>query len=178
MWYLYLKSIHVIFMVTWFAGMFYMVRLLIYFAEAQSRKIEERAILLPQYNLMMKRLWYMITWPGMIITAIFGVWMIYLNWTLLYTFWFQLKIFLLVGLISYHLYTEYLLRQANHNRLVMGSEALRLYNEIATLFLFAIVLLAVVKSSLNMLYGLFFLVGLGILLAILVRLYRNYRNKK
>lgn len=178
MWYLYLKSMHIIFMVTWFAGMFYMVRLLIYFAEAQSRNIEERAILLPQYKLMMKRLWYMITWPGMVLTTLFGIWMIYINWTLLYTFWFQLKIFLLVGLIGYHLYTEYLLQQANRNRLVMGSEALRLYNEIATLFLFAIVLLAVVKNSLNMLYGFIFLVGLGILLGILIKLYKNHRNKK
>lgn len=178
MLYLYLKAIHIIFMVTWFAGLFYMPRLLIYYAEAMEKPTQEKMILLPQYTMMMKRLWYMITWPGMIITLIFGVSMLVVNWSLLLMFWFQLKLVLLLGLFGYHFYTGHLLKQVKEHNLKMTSEQLRMYNEIATLFLFAIVLLAVVKNSLNMFLALVFLIALGVLLSFLIKLYKNYRLKK
>lgn len=176
MLYLYMKAIHISFMVTWFAGLFYMVRLFIYYAEAQTKPTADKSVLIPQYIIMMKRLWYMITWPGMILTLIFGIILIYLNSTLLLTFWFWVKLILLAGLFTYHGYSHYLFLQCLKHKLKMSSEHLRFYNEIATLFLFAIVLLAILKNTLSMLEGFVFLIALGILLAVLIRLYRKYRQ--
>ena len=70
----YLKALHIIFVVTWFAGLFYIVRLFIYHSEAESKPEPERSILQKQYKLMEKRLWYGITWPSMILTITFGSW--------------------------------------------------------------------------------------------------------
>jgi len=70
--YSYIKALHIIFVVTWFAGLFYIVRLFIYFAEAQEKPEPERSILQNQFRIMQKRLWYGITWPSAILTLIFG----------------------------------------------------------------------------------------------------------
>src|ERR1043165_9380448 len=71
---LYLKAIHIIFIVTWFAGMFYIVRLFIYNTEANAKAEPERSILQKQFNVMIRRLWFGITWPSAIITLIIGPW--------------------------------------------------------------------------------------------------------
>jgi len=70
--YFYLKALHIIFIVTWFAGLFYIVRLFIYHTEAQDEEEVARIILQKQYKIMSKRLWYGITWPSAILTAILG----------------------------------------------------------------------------------------------------------
>jgi len=71
-----IKALHIIFVVTWFAGLFYVVRLFVYQAEAKDKPDNERAVLEPQYKLMAKRLWYGITWPSMILAITFGTWML------------------------------------------------------------------------------------------------------
>jgi putative membrane protein len=72
-YYLYAKSLHIIFITTWFAGLFYIVRLFIYFKEAEENKSSGQDILQKQYRIMIKRLWYMITWPSAILATIFAV---------------------------------------------------------------------------------------------------------
>jgi putative membrane protein len=73
--YFYIKALHIIFIVTWFSGLFYIVRLFVYSAEANLKAEPERTILLNQFGIMQKRLWYGITWPSAILTFIFGTWM-------------------------------------------------------------------------------------------------------
>ena len=73
--YLYVKAIHIIFMVTWFAGLFYMPRLFIYQAEAEAKEEPAKSAVQDQLGIMAKRLWYGITWPSAVLTLIFGTWM-------------------------------------------------------------------------------------------------------
>ena len=70
--YLYIKSLHIIFMVCWFAGIFYLVRLMIYFKESEEKELNSRKILQDQYTIMTKRLLYFITWPACFLTFLFG----------------------------------------------------------------------------------------------------------
>src|ERR1043166_623958 len=99
MQYDYVKAIHIIFIVTWFAALFYMVRLFIYNAEAQKKEEVERKILSGQFIIMQKRLWYIIGWPGMIGSLIFGLWMIFMNPILLTLPWMWLKLIAVALLI-------------------------------------------------------------------------------
>ena len=78
-WFGYFKALHLIFMVSWFAGLFYMVRLFVYFAESESNHNENSNIFKSQYLLMQKRLWSIIAWPAMILTLIFGFSMLYIQ---------------------------------------------------------------------------------------------------
>src|ERR1035441_1745460 len=71
-WFLYLKATHIVFVVTWFAGLFYIPRLFIYHTEAQEKPEPEKTILSNQFKIMTKRLWYGITWPSMVLTYILG----------------------------------------------------------------------------------------------------------
>ena len=83
MFYLYLKALHIIFVVCWFSGLFYIVRLFVYYAEAQLKPEIEKEILSKQYQLMTNRLWFIITFPAAILSTLFGIWMLIENPALL-----------------------------------------------------------------------------------------------
>src|SRR5690554_2960006 len=85
--YLYLKALHIIFVVCWFAGLFYIVRLFVYYAEAQQKTALEKEILSKQYQIMTHRLWFIITYPAAVLATIFGVWMLIENPALLKMPW-------------------------------------------------------------------------------------------
>ena len=89
---LYVLAFHIIFVVTWFAGLFYIVRLFIYHAEAEKKTEPERSILQKQYKLMEKRLWYGITWPSMLGTYILGGWLLYESYGINMPAWLLLKL--------------------------------------------------------------------------------------
>src|SRR5437660_9349628 len=77
----YIKSLHIIFVVTWFSGLFYIVRLFIYATEANDKPEPDRSVLVKQFLVMMRRLWYGITWPSAVLTLIFGLYtLFYGNW--------------------------------------------------------------------------------------------------
>src|SRR3982074_3758530 len=99
--YLYIKSLHIIFIVTWFSGMFYIVRLLIYNTEAGEKNEPEKSILQNQFSIMIRRLWLGVTWPSAVLTLIFGIWI----WSLLGSLpgWLALKLIFVGGLYLYHL---------------------------------------------------------------------------
>lgn len=174
----YILALHIIFIVTWFAGLFYMVRLFIYNREAEDMEEPRRSILQKQYGVMIKRLWLIITWPSAILTLIFGPWMF-----VLYVGggkvpgWLWVKLCFVAGLYSYHLLLNRIYRQQMSGRFVYSSTRLRIWNEVATLFLFAIVFLAVLKNSLHMLRGLGALVVLAVVLMIAIKLYKRAREK-
>jgi len=173
--YLYVKSLHIIFIVTWFSGMFYIVRLFIYNTEAGEKNEPEKSILQNQFSIMIRRLWLGITWPSAILTLIFGLWL----WKL-YGFlpqWLLIKLILVVGLYLYHFSLNAIFRQQKKGIFNYSSQQLRIWNEVATIFLVAIVMLAVVKQQISLVWGMVGLVLLIILLMSAIRVYKLLRKK-
>lgn len=180
MGYFVAKALHVVGFVSWFAGLFYMVRLFIYDVETDAREPEARRILHDQLRVMQRRLWYAITWPGMVITLIFGTWMVTQRvlGDIPLGGWLHLKLVLVAGLVGYHLYCGRIRKQLAAGTCRWSSQGLRMWNEVATLFLVAIVFLAVMKDALDMLWGLIGLVAFAVTLMIAIRMYRRARTRK
>ena len=174
--YFYIKALHIIFIVTWFAGLFYMPRLLIYNTEATEKEEPIRTALHEQFMVMIKRLWYIITWPSAVLTLIFGG----TTWWLMGNLpnWLLVKLFFVVGLYIYHFTLHIIIQQQKKGVFKYTSQQLRIWNEIATIFLVAIVMLAVVKQALSFLWALAGLVAFIILLMSAVKIYKTVRMKK
>jgi len=173
------KALHIIFVVSWFAGLFYMVRLFIYHTEAQNRDETERRILSEQFELMEKKLWWIITTPAMVLTLVFGTWMILLNAEYyLSQGWMHLKLAFVVVLLVYHFLCQKIMNDLLKGRFNWTSNGLRIWNEVATLILVAVVFLVVMKDSLNWIKGTvgFFAVAIGLMLGI--KLYKRLRVKQ
>ena len=105
-YYNYFKALHLIFVITWFAGLFYIPRLFIYHIEAQEKDLPERAILSEQLKMMAKRLWYIITWPSAILATLFAGVLLYLLPAWLSQDWMLIKLSFVVLLVVYHLKTH------------------------------------------------------------------------
>jgi putative membrane protein len=173
--YFYLKALHLVGVVTWFSGLFYAGRLLIYMREAQDFVEPNRSILTDQLQLMLRRLWFGIAWPSAIFTLVVGFWLLsrygsFPNWLLL-------KLGLLVGLYAYHLSIHRIRRQQVERDFRHSALALRIWNEVPTLFLVSIVFLAVVKDGLGIGAGLVGLLVLVFLLAAGLVIYRRVRER-
>ena len=177
MLYLYLKSIHIIFVVSWMAGLFYIVRLFVYHVEANARPEQERLILQTQFELLQKRLWYIITTPAMVLTILAGAGMIFVNPTLLYVNWMQVKLAFVLGLLFYHFKCQNIISQLKQGVFSWNSTQLRIWNELATIFLVAIVFTVVLKSAIDWIYGLIGLILFAIIIMSAVRIYKYYRAK-
>lgn len=174
----YLVALHIIFIVTWFAGLFYIVRLFVYHAEAEEKPEPERGILRRQYKIMEKRLWYGITWPSMVITLGLGSWLALLNFSAYITQpWFILKMCFVGVLVLYHLQNHLLFEKFQKADKAWSSFRLRIWNEVATLLLFAIVFLVVPKSDSGWVWMGIGLVALAALLYFGVQLYKKNREK-
>jgi len=173
--YNYIKALHIIFVVNWFAGLFYMVRLFIYTTEAYQKEEPAKSILTQQLLIMQRKLWFIITWPSAVGTTIFGLWMIIQNTVLLTQPWMWLKL-IFVGLLwLYHLQCHFIYKQQLAGIYKQSSFKLRLFNEGGTVLLVAIVFLVVVKSSSGLVWG---MLGLFIFAALLmggVYLYKKQR---
>jgi protoporphyrinogen IX oxidase len=177
---LYLKAIHIIFVVTWFAGLFYIVRLFIYHTEANDNPELERDILQRQYKIMEKRLWYGITWPSLVLTWIIGLCLIYFGpWFQSFHLqgWLHLKLSLVVLLSIYHLYCGKLLNEINKGYFRFSSNQLRIFNEVATLFLVAIVFVVVLKSAMDVAWGIAGLLLFAIVLLLAIKIYKLLRKE-
>lgn len=176
---LYIKALHIIFVVTWFAGLFYIVRLFIYHVEAEDKEENAKAILQEQYKLMSKRLWYGITWPSAILTAFFAGWLLITNFGYyLSQPWMHVKLTFVVALYVYHFMCHRLYVQLQKNEIKYSSFKLRIWNEVATIFLFAIVFLVVLKESMSWIWGVVGIVLFGVLLMLAIRAYKKMRDKK
>jgi putative membrane protein len=174
--YFYTKALHIIFIVTWFSGLFYIVRLFIYNTEAAEKEEPEKSILQKQFSIMIKRLWLGITWPSAILTLIFGPLMWYqLNHL---PQWLMIKLLFVAGLYVYHFTLHQLYRQQMKGIFKYSSTQLRIWNEVATIFLIAIVMLAAVKQSLSFLWGLIGLIGVVVILMSTIKIYKTLRTKK
>lgn len=178
MLYLYAKAIHVIFVICWMAGLFYMPRLFVYHTEAKQKSDVEYQVLHRQFVIMENRLWWVITTPAMYITVFSALTMLYINPALLSTGWMQIKLCFVAALIVYHFISQRLMHQLRDEQCNWTSTQFRLWNEVSTLILFAIVFLVILKSALGWVFGVLGIFGLGILLMILVKLYKKYRKNK
>nr|MBS0037901.1 CopD family protein [Saprospiraceae bacterium] len=172
--YLYLKALHLIFVVTWFSGMFYLCRLFIYNREANDQPQPEKDILQRQFTLMSKRLLYGITWPSAVLTFVFGLWL----WWIYFSFplWLNIKLYLVGLLFMYHLSLHFIYLQQKNKNFKYSSNQLRIWNEVATLFLVTIVMLAVVKQNISLVYGIVGLIALMVILMGAIKIYRRLRN--
>lgn len=176
-YYFYFKAFHLIFVITWFAGLFYIPRLFVYQIEAFHKPSPDKEILGKQLKLMAKRLWFIITWPSAILALLFGLILFYLNPTLLYMDWMQVKIGFILILFVYHLITHKYYKQLQIDKVVKTSSFMRIWNEGATFILFAVIFLVILKSAINWIWGIVGIFVLGLLIMLGFKMYKNFRNK-
>lgn len=174
--YLYLKALHIIFIVTWFAGLFYMPRLFIYNTEAGEQPESARTVLRNQFSIMMRRLWYGITWPSAILTLILGgvTW----YWLGVTPGWLLVKLAFVAGLYMYHFTLHVIFLQEIKGIFRYSSQQLRLWNEVATIFLVAIVMLVVVRQNMSLVWGVGGLILFVIILLSAIKVYKLVRERK
>ncbi|MGI4751166.1 MAG: protoporphyrinogen oxidase HemJ [Janthinobacterium lividum] len=175
--YLYLKAIHIIFVVSWMAGLFYVVRLFIYHTEAQDRVEVEKKVLSDQFEIIEKKLFSIITTPAMILTLLAGIAIVYINPDLLKQSWLHVKLGFVVGLIIYHFVCQNMMQQMRKGIYKFTSTQLRIWNEVATILLFAIVFLAVLKNALSWIFGVIGLLVFSFIIMSAVKIYKYYRLK-
>ncbi|GAL65198.1 CopD family protein [Jejuia pallidilutea] len=175
--YFYLKAFHLIFVITWFAGLFYIPRLFVYQIEAFQKPSPDKEILGKQLKLMAKRLWFIITWPSAILALVFGLSLFYINPALFYLPWMQVKIGFILLLFIYHLKTHQYYKQLQNDEVKKTSSYMRIWNEGATFILFAVIFLVILKSAINWIWGIIGIVVLGILIMLGFKLYKNFREK-
>ena len=176
-YYNYIKAFHLIFVITWFAGLFYIPRLFVYQIEAFHKPSPEKEILGKQLKLMAKRLWYIITWPSAILAIFFALLLLHLRPFLLELSWMQVKLGFVVLLIIYHLKTHIYFKQLQVDNVRKTSNFMRLWNEGATFILFAVIFLVLVKSAINWIFGVIGILVLGILLMLGFKVYKSIRDK-
>lgn len=172
--FLYIKAIHIVFVVTWFAGLFYLPRLMVYTAEANATDEPARGILIKQYLLMQKRLLYGITWPSAILTLILGTRLL-----MLYPLenWLIVKLCFVLLLYFFHVSLQYIFNQQRKGIFQYSGQQLRMWNEVPTVILIAVVFLVILKSTIAMGWGLLGLFLLIVMLMLSIRLYKKFRQK-
>ena len=176
-YYNYIKALHLIFVITWFAGLFYIPRLFIYHIEAWAKPSPEKEILANQLKLMTKRLWYIITWPSAILCTVFAIWLLYLMPGWLEQGWMHVKLGFVLLLFVYHGKCHQIFKQLQRDEVKYTSRFMRIWNEAATLILFAVVFLVILKNAFNWIYGVVGIIVLAILLMLGIRLYKRIRDK-
>ena len=173
--YFYIKALHIIFIVTWFSGIFYIVRLFIYNTEAQDKTEPEKEILTRQFTIMIRRLWFGITWPSAVLTLIFGIWMAtYFNPI---PQWLWIKLSFVLLLYIYHFTLHKIFADEMKGLFFYSSGQLRIWNEVATILLVAIVMLVTVKQTLSWVWGIAGLMVFIVLLMSAIKIYKLIRKK-
>ncbi|MFP4844667.1 CopD family protein [Winogradskyella sp. PE311] len=173
----YIKSLHLIFVITWFAGLFYIPRLFVYQIEAFHKPSPEKKILGKQLKLMAKRLWFIITWPSAILATIFAIWLLILRPGWLEQGWMHVKLVFVILLFIYQYKTHIYYKQLQKDNVKVTSNFMRIWNEGATFILFAVVFLVILKSTINWIFGVVGIIVLGILIMLGFKLYKNIRSK-
>lgn len=175
--YNYIKALHLIFVITWFAGLFYIVRLFVYHAEAKQKSQPEQDILIKQYQLMQYRLWYIITWPSAVLASLFAFYLLYLNPAWLSQSWMHVKLAFVLLLYLYHVKCHQIFMQLQKNEVKHTSNFFRIWNEGATIILFAVVFLVILKSAIDWVFGVIGIFAFSILIMLGFRLYKRIREK-
>ncbi len=176
-YYNYIKSLHLIFVITWFAGLFYIPRLFIYQIEASQKPSPDKEILGKQLKLMTKRLWFIITWPSAILATLFAIWLLILMPAWLQQPWMHVKLGFVILLFAYHFKCHLIYKQLQNDVIKWSSNQMRIWNEGSTIILFSVIFLVVVRDAINWIYGVAGIVLLSVLLMLGIKLYKRIRNK-
>jgi len=175
---LYFLALHIIFVVTWFSGLFYIVRLFIYNTEAAEKEEPEKSILQKQFSIMIRRLWLAITWPSAILTFILGPLVLYrYGYLNNMPAWLWLKLCFVLGLYLYHFSLNKIYKEQMKGIFRYTSQQLRIWNEVASIFLISIVMIVVLKNNLNFLWGFVGLILFVLILMSAIRIYKRIRGK-
>lgn len=178
--YLIAKCIHIIFVVSYFAGLFYMVRLFIYHTEALEKEEPERSILHKQFTFMEERLWNIITVPALILMTTTGLYMLYDGgeWTFMRQGWMHVKLLFIVFLFVYHYYSWRIMKRLQAQRTSFTSVQLRMFNEVATIILFVVVFAVVLRGYFVAYWyaSLLAFVAMGVLIMLVVKLVNKGKN--
>ncbi|MCI5081410.1 MAG: protoporphyrinogen oxidase HemJ [Saprospiraceae bacterium] len=178
-YYLLFKSLHVFGFVAWFAGLFYLVRMFVYHVEANEKPQPEQDILKKQFALMENRVYKIICNPAMMITWTFGLLMLITNgleW-LRVNPWMHIKLTLLVLLVVYQLWCKRIIKKLEAGELPFNSYQFRLANEVPTILLLSIALLAVYRNTLDFLWAFLGIIGFGVLLVVFTKVYKRFRER-
>lgn len=175
--YLSLKALHIIFIVTWFAGLFYVPRIFIYQIEAFDKPEPEQTAVQNQLKIMARRLWYIITWPSAVLTLIFGGWILYTQPSWLEMPFMHVKLTFVALLYGYHWSLHVLFKGLQEGRCRFSSQQIRIWNEVATIILISVVFIIVKKDQLSWIWGTLGILGTAVLLMIAIQLYKKIRNK-
>ncbi|MDI1254770.1 MAG: CopD family protein [Flavobacterium sp.] len=176
-YYSYVKSLHLIFVITWFSGLFYIVRLFVYQIEAAAKPSPEKEILQQQYKIMTYRLWYIITWPSGILASLFAFLLLYINPGFLQLPWMHVKLGFVFALYLYHIKCHQIYKQLQNDEIKHSSNFMRLWNEGATIILFAVVFLVIVQSAINWIYGVLGIILFSVIIMLGFRFYKKIRER-
>jgi putative membrane protein len=179
-YYNYLKSLLLIFVITWFAGLFYIVRLFVYQIEANDKPSPEKEILQKQYKIMTYRLWYIISWPSAVLASIFAFWMLFftdLGNAWLQMPWMHVKLGFVFALYLYHYKCHRIFKELQNDEVKYTTNYMRLWNEGATVILFAVVFLVILKNAVNWIYGVVGIMLFSILIMLGFKFYKRIRER-
>lgn len=176
-YYNYIKALHLIFVITWFAGLFYIPRLFVYHIEASQKNEPEKSILVNQLKIMTSRLWYIITWPSAILATIFALILLHMIPEWLQQAWMHVKLAFVILLFAYHIKCHLIFKQFQKDIIKWTSNQMRIWNEGSTLILFAVIFLVVVRDAINWIYGVLGIFLLAIMLMLGIKLYKRIRNE-
>ena len=176
-YYNYIKALHLIFVITWFAGLFYIPRLFIYQIEAYEKAEPDKTILKEQLKLMTKRLWFIITWPSAILASIFAFILLFMIPEWLQQPWMHVKLGFVVLLYAYHFKCHLIFKELQKDVVKWTSSQMRLWNEGSTLILFSVIFLVIVRDAINWIYGVIGIFVLAIMLMLGIRIYKRIRAK-
>lgn len=176
-YYNYIKSLHLIFVITWFAGLFYIVRLFVYQIEASHKTSPDKEILQSQYKIMTYRLWYIITWPSAILATIFAIWLLILMPAWLQMPWMHVKLGFVFALFLYHGKCQQIYNHLQKDDVKYSSNFMRLWNEGATIILFAVVFLVILKNAFNWIYGVLGIFLFSIIIMLGFKFYKKIRQR-
>lgn len=176
-YYNYIKSLHLIFVITWFAGLFYIVRLFVYQIEAAQKTSPEKEILQKQYKIMTYRLWYIITWPSAVLASIFAITLLYLNPAFLQMPWMHVKLGFVFALFLYHWKCQLIFNELQKDEVKYSNNWMRLWNEGATIILFAVVFLVILKNAVNWIYGVIGIFLFSIIIMLGFKFYKKIRER-
>ncbi|WP_319419340.1 protoporphyrinogen oxidase HemJ [Pleurocapsa sp. FMAR1] len=175
--YYWFKAFHLIGVVVWFAGLFYLVRLFVYHAEAEQESEPARSILTKQYELMEKRLYGIITTPGMIVTVVMAIGLISTEPEILKSTWLHIKLTFVLLLIGYHFFCKRIMKQLAAGECQWSGQQFRALNEAPTILLVLIVLLAVFKNNLPLDLTTWLIAGLVLAMVASIQLYAKKRRQ-
>lgn len=176
--YLHVKAIHIIFVTSWFAGLFYLPRLLVYHREATDLDEAEATVLKKYLQKYQQLLYNAIMTPAMVLTLLSGSYMVYLNSALLSESWMLLKLGFVILVIMYHFLCKIIMNEFQIEKYRFSSIQLRLWNEVATILLFSIVFLVVLKNTIDWIWAILVLTIFSLIIMTSVNLVKRYKNTK